>query len=106
MAWWSSWRSRVDLEEYCRFGPVREWLQPGLGHGRQSIIVSVASRGGGRVCGGGGQGVRAPLGHCCEDCRECHFRSVFVGRIVDKLVEFVGACCGTDGECNGPSRVS
>ena len=42
---WLRWRSRVDLEEKCRLGPVREWLQPGIGHGRRSIIVCVASRG-------------------------------------------------------------
>ena len=49
---WSSclrWHSRVDLEEKCRLGPVREWLQPGIGHGSQSIIVCLASRGGGLV---------------------------------------------------------
>jgi len=88
------WRSRVDLEEKCCSGPVREWLQPGIGHGRRSIIVSVASRGGGLVCGW--KGVKAPLGGCCEDCRECNFRSDVIGGIVDNLVEFVSACCRTD----------
>ena len=82
-------------------GSVREWLQPGIGHGRRSIIVSVASRGGGLVCGG--QGVKAPLRDCCEDCREGHFRGDVVRGIVDKLVKFIGACCGTDGKCKGPS---
>jgi hypothetical protein len=33
--------------EKCRLGPVREWLQPGIGHGSWSIIWIVASRGGG-----------------------------------------------------------
>jgi hypothetical protein len=33
--------------EKCRLGPVREWLQPGIGHGSRSIIWIVASRGGG-----------------------------------------------------------
>jgi len=28
---WLRWCSRVDLEEKCRLGPVREWLQPGIG---------------------------------------------------------------------------
>jgi hypothetical protein len=46
---WLRWRSRVDLEEKCRLGPVCEWLQPGIGHGRRSIIVCVASHGGGLV---------------------------------------------------------
>ena len=108
VSWWSSWlrwRSRVDLEEKYRLGPVCEWLQPGIGHGRRSIIVSVASCGGGRMCGGLGR-VKAPLRDSCENCREGHFRSDVVGGIVDKFVEFVGACCGTDGECEGPGRVS
>ena len=94
----------MDLEEKCQLGPVREWLQPGIVHGRRSIIVSVASRGGGRICGG--LGIKAPLGDCWEDCREGHFRSDVVGGIVDKFVEFVGACCGTDGKREGPGRVS
>ena len=46
---WLRWRSRVDLEEKCCLGPVREWLQPGIGHGRWSIIVCVVSHGGGLV---------------------------------------------------------
>ena len=33
--------------EKCWLGPVREWLQPGIGHGSRSIIWIVASRGGG-----------------------------------------------------------
>lgn len=84
-------------------GPLREWAQPGIGHGRRSIIVSVVSRGGGRMCGG--HGVKAPLGDCYEDCREGHFRSDVVGGIVDKVVEFGNSCCGTDGECEGPGWV-
>jgi hypothetical protein len=42
---WLRWRSRVDLEEKCRLGPVREWLQVsgcslGLGMGGgQSLCV-------------------------------------------------------------------
>jgi len=107
VAWWSSWlrwcSSRVDLEEKCWLGPLREWVQPGIGHERRSIIVSVASRGGCCMCGG--LGVKAPLGDCCEDCREGHFKSDVIGRIVDKFVEFVSACCGTDGKCKGPGRV-
>jgi len=46
---WLRWHSRVDLEEKCRLGPVRELLQPGIGHVSRSIIVCVASRGGGLV---------------------------------------------------------
>jgi hypothetical protein len=42
------------VREWLRLGPVREWLQPGIGHGRRSIIVCVASRGGGLVRGGFG----------------------------------------------------
>ena len=50
----------------------------------------------------GGRGIKAPLGNCYEDCREGHFRGDVVGGIVDKVVEFVSLCCGTDGECEGP----
>ena len=74
----------MNLEEKCQLGPVREWLQPGIAHGRRSIIVSVASRGGGRICGG--LGIKAPLGDCWEDCREGHFRSDVVGGMLISLL--------------------
>jgi len=74
VAWWSSWltrwRSRVDLEKTCRLGPMYEWLQPGIEHGRPSIIVSVASRSGGLVCGGQGIKVGLHLPELDLKCRQ------------------------------------
>ena len=58
--------------EKCRLGPVREWLQPGIGHGSRSIIWIVVSRGGGHSGGRNGWGivvvVDSSLGHsaCLE----------------------------------------
>ncbi len=52
---WLRWHSRVDLEEKCRLGPVREWLQPGIGHGSRSIIWIMVSRGGGHSGGRNGR---------------------------------------------------
>jgi hypothetical protein len=64
--------------EKCRLGPVREWLQPGIGHGTRSIIRIVASRGGGHSCGivwrngrFGGRGGLVWEGCWCGGIRNC-----------------------------------
>ena len=54
---WLRWQSKVDLEEKCWLGPVREWLQPGIGHGSRSIsypFECTAAASSGRIFGGGG----------------------------------------------------
>ena len=69
--------------EKCRLGPVREWLQPGIGHGSRSIIWIVASRGGGHSGGivwkngsCGGRGGLVWESCWCGDCGDLLWGSV------------------------------
>ena len=90
--------------EKCRLGSVREWLQPGIGHGSRSIIRIVASRGGGHSGGivwrngcYGGRGGLVWESCWCGDCGDLLCGSV---RFSDNgSIVWVSGRCGFSVRC-------